>query len=205
MSEAEDQWDKFVDTLFGAIEKCGKEGNAATMTIGCEGEEDVTIDIYRSKAQQKVMHEAILAVAKKHRGMGVAKPEAPALPVGRELDARVAEALGHSIKWVERDHGAYTDPMYAEGDPLYPNRVISYSAADNTAVLHLLNKNPSLNGVFKAETPYWGCGYGQDGEYTTALTIPHAVCLAILKVKEIYDRAGAERDRGEHPPDTGAK
>lgn len=69
---SEDLYAKFVDQLLQAVDEATDEGRAARLTVG--GNHDITIDIYKSKAQMKVFDEMALDLAKKHRGIGVVKP-----------------------------------------------------------------------------------------------------------------------------------
>lgn len=68
---SENYWDKFIEELLDAVEKALDNGTPARLNVG--GEHDITIDIYKTKTQMKVFDEAVLELAKTHRGMGVVK------------------------------------------------------------------------------------------------------------------------------------
>jgi hypothetical protein len=67
----EEIWERFCHDFDKAVEKCLDDGSPARLNIGT-GEATVTIDIYRRKSQMKIFNEAMLDIAKKHRGMSVA-------------------------------------------------------------------------------------------------------------------------------------
>jgi hypothetical protein len=78
MPKSQDPWDKFVDTLLETVGKALDTGEKARLRIG--GTHDITIDIYPTGTTMKVFDEAILSVAKQHRGMSIAGKDKPNEP-----------------------------------------------------------------------------------------------------------------------------
>lgn len=119
-----------------------------------------------------------------------------ALP-SSEQDAIVAKkVMGISYRWCHGLEGPVcfltTDTRYgnAMGTERYVSSMneIPHYSTDIAAAWEVFEK-AALNSVFRAETPLYGVGYGNDGKYATALTAPLAICLAALKTKGVISES----------------
>lgn len=58
---------------------------------------------------------------------------------------------------------------------------------DIRAAWEIVEKVREINSVFKAENPFWGCSYGLDVQYATALSAPLAISIAALKAVGVIE------------------
>lgn len=109
---------------------------------------------------------------------------------GRELDILVAEkVMGWRLLCYESgvfayEPGQYDDAMKNDGwawngDKENREAHEFNPSTDIACAWEVFEKLSQLSSVFKSDTPFWCCWWGD--VYETGLTAPHAICLAALK------------------------